>query len=154
MKQEIQQEKKLGRGLSALLGDSKSKNESLTLNRPANSTIEFINIDKIITGIYQRLKFDIVLITLLGTMIVGIGLFAFFMWHLPSQKDFATPVLLTKETFGNVLGNLILFVLIRFFAGVGHAGYPSSTSKSISVNFSKNRRTFIQSLILSTSGIG
>ncbi|CAN5787012.1 nucleoside recognition domain-containing protein [soil metagenome] len=69
----------------------------------------------IITGIYQRLKFDIVLITWLGTMIVGIGLFAFFMWHLPSQKDFATPVLLTKETFGNVLGNLILFVLIAAF---------------------------------------
>ena len=69
----------------------------------------------IITGIYQRLKFDIVLITWLGTMIVGIGLFAFFMWHLPSQKDFATPVLLTKETFGNVLGNLILFVLISAF---------------------------------------
>ncbi len=51
-------------------------------------------------------------------------------------------------------GSLILFILIRFFAGVGHAGYPSSTSKSIANNFSKNRRTFIQSLILSTSGIG
>lgn len=59
MKQEIQQEKKLGRGLSALLGDSKSKNESLPLNRPANSTIEFININKIIAGIYQpRQNFD------------------------------------------------------------------------------------------------
>ncbi len=51
-------------------------------------------------------------------------------------------------------GGFILFILIRFFAGVGHAGYPSSTSKSIAENFSKNRRTFIQSLILSTSGIG
>jgi spore maturation protein SpmA len=69
----------------------------------------------IITGIYQRLKFDAVLITWLGTMILGIGLFAWFMWRLPSQKDFATPVLLTKETFGNVLGNLILFVLISAF---------------------------------------
>lgn len=51
-------------------------------------------------------------------------------------------------------GSLILFILIRFFAGVGHAGYPPSTSKSIAENFSKDRRTFIQSLILSTSGIG
>ena len=51
-------------------------------------------------------------------------------------------------------GSLILFILIRFFAGVGHAGYPPSTSKSIAGNFSKDRRTFIQSLILSTSGIG
>ena len=51
-------------------------------------------------------------------------------------------------------GSLIFFILIRFFAGVGHAGYPSSTSKSIAENFTKDRRTFIQSLILSTSGIG
>ena len=51
-------------------------------------------------------------------------------------------------------GSLIIFILIRFFAGVGHAGYPSSTSKSIAENFTKDRRTFIQSLILSTSGIG
>ena len=51
-------------------------------------------------------------------------------------------------------GSLFLFILIRFFAGVGHAGYPPSTSKSIAENFSKDRRTFIQSLILSTTGIG
>lgn len=69
----------------------------------------------IITGIYQRLKFDVVLITWLGTMIVGIGLFAWFMWHLPSQKDFTEPRLLTKETFGNVLGNLILFLIVTAF---------------------------------------
>jgi MFS family permease len=63
--------------------------------------------------------------------------------------------LITVFTFAfGFAGSLILFVLIRFLAGVGHAGYPSSTSKSISENFSKDRRTFIQSLILSTSGIG
>lgn len=55
--------------------------------------------------------------------------------------------------FGMV-SSLMLFVLIRFFAGVGHAGYPPSCSKSIADNFPKERRTFIQSLILSTSGIG
>lgn len=51
-------------------------------------------------------------------------------------------------------GSLVIFIVIRFFAGVGHAGYPPSTSKGIAVNFTKDRRTFIQSLILSTSGIG
>ena len=51
-------------------------------------------------------------------------------------------------------GSLVIFIVIRFFAGVGHAGYPPSTSKSIAVNFTKDRRIFIQSLILSTSGIG
>lgn len=50
--------------------------------------------------------------------------------------------------------SLFVFVLIRFLAGVGHAGYPPSCSKGIAVNFSKDKRTFIQSLILSTNGIG
>lgn len=53
-----------------------------------------------------------------------------------------------------VVSSLMLFILIRFFAGVGHAGYPPSCSKSIADNFPQERRTFIQSLILSTSGIG
>jgi spore maturation protein SpmA len=69
----------------------------------------------IITGLYQRLKFDAVLITWLGALIVGISFFAYFMWRLPSQKDFDTPVFFTKETFGNVLGNVILFVVIAAF---------------------------------------
>lgn len=55
--------------------------------------------------------------------------------------------------FGAV-SSLMLFICIRFFAGIGHGGYPPSCSKSIADNFPKERRTFIQSLILSTSGIG
>lgn len=49
---------------------------------------------------------------------------------------------------------LMLFMCIRFCAGVGHGGYPPSCSKSVAKCFSKDRRTLIQSLILSTSGIG
>lgn len=55
--------------------------------------------------------------------------------------------------FGAV-SSLMLFMIIRFFAGLGHGGYPPSCSKSIADNFPQERRTFIQSLILSTSGIG
>lgn len=55
--------------------------------------------------------------------------------------------------FGAV-SSLMLFMVIRFFAGIGHGGYPPSCSKSIADNFPQERRTFIQSLILSTSGIG
>ncbi|MFD2308676.1 MFS transporter [Enterococcus termitis] len=55
--------------------------------------------------------------------------------------------------FGAV-SSLMLFMTIRFFAGVGHGGYPPSCSKSIADNFPQERRTFVQSLILSTSGIG
>ena len=69
----------------------------------------------IITALYQRLKFDKVLILWLSGIIIGILLFAGFMNSLPSQKDFAVPTLLTKETFSNVLGNLILFLVISSF---------------------------------------
>lgn len=55
--------------------------------------------------------------------------------------------------FGAV-SSLMLFMVIRFFAGIGHGGYPPSCSKSIADNFPQERRTFVQSLILSTSGIG
>lgn len=55
--------------------------------------------------------------------------------------------------FGAV-SSLMLFMVIRFFTGIGHGGYPPSCSKSIATNFPQERRTFVQSLILSTSGIG
>jgi spore maturation protein SpmA len=72
----------------------------------------------IITGIYQRLRFDLVLLLWLGGIIGGIGLFAWFMNGLPSQKNFPSPVFLTKETFSNVLGNIILFfIVIAFILG-------------------------------------
>ncbi|WP_317643366.1 MFS transporter [Bombiscardovia apis] len=49
---------------------------------------------------------------------------------------------------------LPFFILIRFLAGMGHGGYPPSCSKAIAENFPQERRTFVQALILSTSGIG
>ncbi|WEV73015.1 MFS transporter [Bifidobacterium sp. ESL0790] len=55
--------------------------------------------------------------------------------------------------FGAMSG-LILFMVMRFFAGMGHGGYPPSCTKSVAENFPQKRRTFVQSLILSTSGIG
>lgn len=60
---------------------------------------------------------------------------------------------LFSYAFGAV-SSLMLFMAIRFFAGIGHGGYPPSCSKSIAENFPQERRTFVQSLILSTSGIG
>jgi spore maturation protein SpmB len=69
----------------------------------------------IITALYQRLKFDWVMIAWLGSIIGGILLFAYFIYHLPSQKDAPQGGLFTKETFSNVLGNLILFLVISTF---------------------------------------
>ena len=69
----------------------------------------------IITGIYQKIRFDKVLILWLTGIIGGILLFAFFINSLPSQKTIPTPTLFTKETFSNVLGNVILFLIICSF---------------------------------------
>lgn len=74
----------------------------------------------LITGMYQRLKFDRVLIAWLGTIVTAIFLFAWFIQQLPSQKDIPVPTLLTKETFSNVLGNIILFLIICTFIIGGH----------------------------------
>ncbi|WEV41889.1 MFS transporter [Bifidobacterium sp. ESL0682] len=55
--------------------------------------------------------------------------------------------------FGAMSG-LLLFIVVRFCAGLGHGGYPPSCSKAIAEGFPQQKRTFVQSLILSTSGIG
>lgn len=54
MKEENIQNKKLGRGLSALLGDSKNE---LNLSKSKNATlVEMISADKIVAGVYQPRK--------------------------------------------------------------------------------------------------
>lgn len=62
-------------------------------------------------------------------------------------------VAIFSAAFG-LVGALSAFILVRFFAGVGHAGYPSSVTKAVATNFPPEKRTLIQSIILSTSGIG
>ncbi len=69
----------------------------------------------VITALYQRLKFDRVLIGWLAGIITAILLFAGFINSLPSQKNIPVPTFLTKETFSNVLGNLVLFLVISSF---------------------------------------
>ena len=69
----------------------------------------------VITALYQRLKFDRVLIAWLAGIIAAILLFAGFINSLPSQKNIPVPTFLTKETFSNVLGNLVLFLVISSF---------------------------------------
>jgi spore maturation protein SpmA len=69
----------------------------------------------VITGIYQRLRFDRVLLLWLIGIVSLIVMFAVFINGLPSQKNFTEPVLLTKETFSTLLGNIILFLIISAF---------------------------------------
>lgn len=52
----MQPDKKLGRGLSALLGDSKLKKDNLPENQGEKNLVEQISLGKIIAGIYQPRK--------------------------------------------------------------------------------------------------
>lgn len=47
-----------------------------------------------------------------------------------------------------------LFIAIRFMMGIGDAGYPSSSAKSVALNYPIEKRPFAQSLLLATGGIG
>lgn len=51
---------------------------------------------------------------------------------------------------GLSFGMLILF---RFLSGIGHSGYPCSCAKAVVSNFSIEKRTFAQSILLSSAGL-
>lgn len=99
----------------------------------------------------------------------GLIMSAFFLSYALTQipsgwladKFGSKVVLLTALSFitlfaflFGIVSHLFIFMLIRFLAGVGQGGYPSATSRAITENFDKKKRTFVQSLMLSTSGIG
>jgi spore maturation protein SpmA len=73
----------------------------------------------VVTGLWQRLRFDWVL----ATWLLGIvGLVAGFMWFislLPSQATLGEPTFLSRETFSKVFGNLVLFLIVAAFIAGG-----------------------------------
>ncbi|MFX7816290.1 hypothetical protein ABTK28_20285, partial [Acinetobacter baumannii] len=69
----------------------------------------------IITIAYQRIRMDKVLLLWVGGIIASVLLFAWFIDGLPSKAAAGSPTLFAKETFTNVLGNLILFLIVASF---------------------------------------
>lgn len=69
----------------------------------------------IVTGLWQRLKFDLVLGGWIFGILAAVIGFMLFISTLPSQKDLAQETFLTRETFSKVFGNLILFLIIATF---------------------------------------
>lgn len=60
----------------------------------------------------------------------------------------------TFAFFFGVLGmSFGLLLLFRFLSGIGHSGYPCSCAKAVVSNFSLEKRTFAQSVLLSSSGL-
>lgn len=53
-----------------------------------------------------------------------------------------------------ITSNFLLFILARFFIGVGNAGIPSATSQIIATQFKPEKKSFVQSIILSSTGLG
>lgn len=73
----------------------------------------------IVTGLWQRLRFDWVLA---GWLLSIVGLVAGFMWFistLPSQASLTEPTFLSRETFSKVFGNLVLFLIVAAFIAGG-----------------------------------
>ncbi|MBC1792722.1 MFS transporter [Listeria booriae] len=54
--------------------------------------------------------------------------------------------------FGSA-STLIALVAARFFAGIGHAGYPTSSARTVTDTYPMEKRTWAQSILISTSGI-
>jgi spore maturation protein SpmA len=69
----------------------------------------------VITGLWQRLRFDGVLLGWIAAILAMVIAFMFFVHKLPSQQQVAEPRFLTRETFSKVFGNLILFLIIATF---------------------------------------
>ena len=55
--------------------------------------------------------------------------------------------------FGALGASFGLLLLFRFLSGVGHSGYPCSCAKAVVSNFSVEKRTFAQSILLSSAGL-
>lgn len=62
--------------------------------------------------------------------------------------------ILVATVFFGFVSSLLLLMVIRLIAGLGHAGVPTSSAKVVANNFEPKQKMFVQSLILATSGIG
>ncbi|MGJ9459899.1 MFS transporter [Oceanobacillus sp. CF4.6] len=62
--------------------------------------------------------------------------------------------ILVATLFFGFVSALVLLMVIRLVAGLGHAGVPTSATKVVSNTIQPKQKMFVQSLILSTSGIG
>lgn len=53
-----------------------------------------------------------------------------------------------------ITSSFIMFIIARFFIGIGNAGIPSATSQVIAQEFEAEKKSFVQSVILSSTGLG
>jgi len=97
--------------------------------------------------------------------ITGIFFLAYSLFQVPAgwlndRIGYKTMLVLSLAALGifalcfGALGvSFGLLLLFRFLSGVGHSGYPCSCAKAVVSNFSVEKRTFAQSILLSSAGL-
>ncbi|KGD72620.1 MFS transporter [Tatumella morbirosei] len=97
--------------------------------------------------------------------ITGIFFLAYSLFQVPAgwlndRLGYKTMLILSLCALGffalcfGALGmSFGLLLLFRFLSGVGHSGYPCSCAKAVVSNFAPEKRTFAQSVVLSSAGL-
>ena len=126
----------------------------------------FVYIDKTVTGfallpIEKEFSLDA---SELG-LITGVFFLAYSLFQIPSgwlndRIGYKTMLIISLAGLGlfaicfGALGmSFALLLVFRFLSGVGHSGYPCSCAKAVVSNFSLEKRTFAQSVLLSSAGL-
>lgn len=97
--------------------------------------------------------------------ITGIFFLAYSLFQVPAgwlndRIGYKTMLILSLCALGifalcfGALGMSVgLLLVFRFLSGVGHSGYPCSCAKAVVSNFTLEKRTFAQSVLLSSAGL-
>lgn len=97
--------------------------------------------------------------------ITGIFFLAYSLFQIPAgwlndRIGYKTMLILSISLLGafavlfGLLGlSFALLIVFRFLSGVGHSGYPCSCAKAVVSNFELEKRTFAQSILLSSAGL-
>ena len=126
----------------------------------------FVYLDKTVTGFaLLPIEKEFGLSTSQLGLITGVFFLAYSLFQIPAgwlndRIGYKTMLLLSLSMlglcailFGALGASFGLLLLFRFLAGVGHSGYPCSCAKAVVSNFSVEKRTFAQSVLLSSAGL-
>ena len=126
----------------------------------------FVYLDKTVTGFaLLPIEKEFGLSTSQLGLITGVFFLAYSLFQIPAgwlndRIGYKKMLLLSLAglglcavLFGAMGLSFGLLLLFRFLAGIGHSGYPCSCAKAVVSNFSVEKRTFAQSVLLSSAGL-
>jgi Sugar phosphate permease len=126
----------------------------------------FVYIDKTVTGFaLLPIEKEFSLNAEQLGYITGIFFLAYSLFQVPAgwlndRVGYKTMLVLSLSAlgifafcFGTLGMSFGLLLVFRFLSGVGHSGYPCSCAKAVVSNFSVEKRTFAQAILLSSAGL-